>query len=130
MKHTVHVTNYQQHLDANPLLAYILENIPEGVADSITDAMHASIAYVTVNKVRDPRKLHETVLALSIVGKTYRYKYMHGVKELYDAAGAIAAGKASNTQIKAMQDTFETLVFLRGDKIVADLLKAYNIKTV
>lgn len=130
----VHIINYQQYIDASPLLEAILENMPDAAGNQIAEPLYASIAYITVNKTRQPRRLYETVLALSIRGKTYRYAYAHNQRSIYEAMNAIAANKyegnmeLKDTYIKLLQDTFEVLIFLRVSKIVSALLKAYNIK--
>jgi len=135
MKHTVHVTNYQQHIDASFLVEQLVSDVAD-YADALSEAMYASIAYFTINKTYDIRIPYEAKLAISIKGKTYTYKLANNQRHIYEAFIHLQVNQYAydtgmelkDAHIKIVQAEFERLVFMRSHKIGTDLLNAYNIK--
>lgn len=134
MKHTVHVTNYQQHIDASFLVEQLVSDVAD-YADAMQEALYASVAYFTIKKTHDMRSLYEAKLAISIKGKTYTYKLANNQRHVYEAFCELSANQyrgnneLKDAHIKIVQAQFERLVFMRSHKIATDLLNAYNIKT-
>lgn len=77
---TIHVTNYQQYIDAPYLQQAIADYLP---ADAVLpETINVSIAYMQVHKKNN---IYTTVLVLSILGKSYRFKHTHANPDYYAA---------------------------------------------
>lgn len=133
------VTNYQQYINAGCLQQEIARNIDLELDGPLPETLHVSIAYVDIIKVPRPKtppvqpaKLYKTVLALSIKGVTRRYTLMHSGEELYIAKKSLNTNQyeyaSKDACMRILQQAFETIVFMRGDKITNDLVN--NYKTV
>jgi len=120
----VHVTNYQQYINADYLSDAIAGRLPGA---DMPENVYASIAYMQVGQKSGG---WYTVLVLSIMGKSYRYELLHDHNSYYTAQVNFDLNNFNNlhkdTCILLFNTAFEEVVLARINKIVKDILKAYK----
>lgn len=131
------VTNYQQYINAEFLQQGIIDGIDPEFDGALPEAMYASIAYFTVNKTGNLFKKTQTEyvsnLTLSINGKSHTFVLHHSDDYIYDANKRLVVNEYTNNEqkdadMRALQSAFETLVFMRIDKITQALVNSYKPK--
>jgi len=122
----VHVTNYQQYINAGILTEAILERIPN--VTELPETLYVSIAYLQINRIRS---VYETILCLNIKGRAYRFKAAHDIAAYYTAIVALSYNVYSNqaakdTDIRSLQLAFEAVVQKNIKRIVNAITAAYG----
>lgn len=134
----VHVTNYQQYINANFLAEGIANTLnqshfgePDYDLTDFPENMHINIAYVDVLKQgKRSERIYKTVLAVNIQGTPHMYELLHNDEDIYFAMIGLTINDyitriSKDMHISLLQQAFETLVFMRIEKIVEDLIKSY-----
>lgn len=134
----VHVTNYQQYINADFLaegIANMLNQSSFGEPDydltGFPENMYISIAYIDVLKQgKKSERAYKTILAVNIQGKAHRYELLHNDEHIYLAMIGLTMNNygtniSKDQHIRLLQQAFETLVFMRIEKIIEDLIKSY-----
>jgi hypothetical protein len=126
---TIVVTNYQQYINPDFLTQGIADTIPEEMDAVLPEYLYVSIAYMDIKKARARAEMpvYVTNLVLSIKGVSHSYKLMHSNTDLYLAKAGLDVNQYANqatkdAHIKLMQQAFETLVFMRVDRITEDVI--------
>jgi len=122
----IHITNYQQHIDAAILQQLIADSLPEDV--QWPEAINISIAYMQVQK---KYSVYTTTLALSILGKAYRLKLHHDNESFYLAQYGLdlnnfSTSVAKDAYIRIFQQAFETVVYAKTTQIMKAIKFAYG----
>lgn len=121
---TLHVTNYQQYIDASPLHTIVMDNLnPEA---NWPDTVNISIAYMHTTK---KGLTYITTLALSILGKAYKIS-VSADKIIYDAQRGLdlnlyAERAGKDHDIKTTQNAFNALVANKKQQIIKAITCAY-----
>lgn len=126
----VHVTNYQQYITGDFLQDAIADTLPVAMDGKLPENLYVSIAYINVTVISGANATYNTVLVLNIKGKSYTYKLRHNKTDLYLAnvglqANQYSTAAAKDNHIKLLNQAFETLVFMRAEKITDDLIANY-----
>lgn len=126
---TIHITNYQQYINADYLADRILDHIP---ADAmLPENIYASIAYIMVDV---KAAIYTTALVLSIKGKAYRFKLCHKDQAAYNAWVNGLELKSTRSQndkdadIRLLQQAFEAVVNKNIKQITKAITCAYGNK--
>jgi hypothetical protein len=125
---TVHVTNYQQYINADDLTVGILDHIP---ADAVLpERLYISIAYMRVVKFVGRYK---TNLNLSIKGRSYSFSFLHDNDHYYLAGRSLELNETSTTVVKdihirVFQQAFEAVVNKNIKQITKAIITAYEHK--
>lgn len=121
----VHITNYQQYIDADYLIANVISSLP---ADQILpEHVYASIAYMQIVKSIGG---FTTTLVLSIKGKSYRFKLTHNNTRLYLAQYGLDLNTYADSATKAkdihqLNVAFEAVVEKNIKQITKAIVTAY-----
>lgn len=122
----VHVTNYQQYINADYLALNVNDRMP---ADSkLPENIYTSIAYMQVQRAKG---VFNTTLCLNIKGRAYRFKLAHDVEAYYIAQVTIdyntfSSSTAKDMQIRQLQQAFEAVVNKNIKQIVKAITTAYG----
>lgn len=123
----VYVTNYQQYINA-PFLQDAIANMltEEDIESRKGESIYVSIAYFTVNKASGYNQ-YDSVLALSVRGKSYVYKLRHNNEDVYEANKAIInqdfdSVEKRDESIHTLNAAFEALVAARVERICENVI--------
>jgi len=125
---TVHITNYQQYIDSGFLFAAIADNLPNDV--HWPGIINISIAYMQVTKKIN---VYTTTLALSILGKAYKFKLQHSNSAFYFAqynldVSSYASLEQRDYDICMYRRAFEQVVNRNLKQIIKAITCAYANK--
>jgi hypothetical protein len=129
----VHVTNYQQYVNAVFLQQAIVDTIPVVMDAQLPENLYISIAYIDIKVISGANATFATKLVLNIKGKSYSYKLRHNNTDLYLAHVGLQTNQYSTTaakgnHIKLLNQAFEAVVFMRAGAITDDLIANYTNK--
>lgn len=121
----VHVTNYQQYIDATYLHTIITDNLPSGIP--WPENINVSIAYMDVKK---KGVLLYGTIALSILGKAYKIS-MPVDEHAYLAKYGLDLNTYANNSTKdnhrsIFQRTFDGIVANKKQQIIKAITCAYT----
>src|ERR1044072_4885275 len=123
---TLHITNYQQNLDAGYLHHLIMHNLPTDT--QLPSVINISIAYMQVTKKNG---VYITTLALSILGQSYKVKLQHSNQEVYLAQYGLdlntyTTATDKDAHVRIFQQAFNAIVYARVAQIIKALTTAYE----
>lgn len=122
----LHVTNYQQYIDASYMHQIVMDNLPQDT--HWPEAINISIAYMQIVKKAGA---FITTLALSILGKTYKVKTTHANADFYLAQYGLDLNTYANqgtkdNHIRLFQQAFQGVVYNKKTQIIKALKCAYG----
>lgn len=123
----VYVTNYQKYINA-PFLQDAIANMltEEDIQSCKGESIYVSIAYFTVNRASG-YNAYDSVLALSVRGKSYLYRLRHNNEAVYEANAAIINNDFDGIEqrdeyMRILNASFEALVVARAERIVENVI--------